>query len=138
MNFDFLPDPLPHLLAAHPWAPRLNDGAHARVQRMAGATAMTPERLREIVAAMRSPEGCACSPSEMSDAFLMLAEHNDNLRQTCEDRGKAMEAAEAFGALAVAEIRRLLASAHPHPKEHPTMTAAWTAARAFLAEHVEP
>lgn len=34
---------------------------------------MTLTRLREIVAAMRSEDGCACSPSEMSDAFLLLA-----------------------------------------------------------------
>jgi hypothetical protein len=36
--------------------------------------AMTPARLAEIVAEMRSPDGCACSPAEMSAAFLMLAE----------------------------------------------------------------
>jgi hypothetical protein len=30
-------------------------------------------------------------------------------------------------------IRALLKSAHPHPVEHPTMTAAWKKAEAFLA-----
>ncbi len=35
---------------------------------------MTLTRLREIVTAMRSPEGCACGIAEMSDAFLLLAD----------------------------------------------------------------
>ena len=33
---------------------------------------------------------------------------------------------------AIEVIRTLLKSAVPHPVEHPTLTAAWTAARAFL------
>jgi hypothetical protein len=33
-----------------------------------------------------------------------------------------------------AEIVNLLASAHPHPVEHPTMTAAWQKASAALAQ----
>lgn len=36
-------------------------------------------------------------------------------------------------ALLVASIEELLASAHPHPVEHPTMTEAWANARAALA-----
>ena len=38
---------------------------------------MTLARLAEIVAAMRSPEGCACSAAEMSTAFLLLASIRD-------------------------------------------------------------
>jgi hypothetical protein len=31
-------------------------------------------------------------------------------------------------------LREVLASAHPHPVEHPTMTAAWAKVRAVLAK----
>lgn len=31
-----------------------------------------------------------------------------------------------------AEVGKMLASAHPHPVEHPTMTEAWISARAVL------
>lgn len=41
------------------------------------------------------------------------------------DREKRMEDALMI-------IRILLASAHPNPKEHPTMTRAWEKAKAFL------
>jgi hypothetical protein len=33
----------------------------------------------------------------------------------------------------VAALQAMLASAHPHPVEHPTMTAAWAQAREVLA-----
>lgn len=35
-----------------------------------------------------------------------------------------------------AMLHRMLASAFPHPVDHPTMTASWTAARALLAKGV--
>jgi hypothetical protein len=46
---------------------------------------------------------------------------------------EAMRHLRAQVAALRAEIVNLLASAHPHPVEHPTMTAAWQRARAALA-----
>lgn len=37
-----------------------------------------------------------------------------------------------------AGLREMLASAHPHPVEHPTMTAAWATARALLTTEPTP
>lgn len=45
---------------------------------------------------------------------------------------KRAETAEARIAELETAVRDLLASAHPHPVEHPTMTAAWARARAAL------
>lgn len=35
----------------------------------------------------------------------------------------------------IAALRTMLASAYPHPVEHPTMTAAWATGRAALARY---
>lgn len=37
----------------------------------------------------------------------------------------------------VESLRTMLASAYPHPTEHPTMTEAWKIANAALAKHSE-
>lgn len=55
-------------------------------------------------------------------------------QKATEEEAEARGKAEGAYMSAVAEIRNLLASAHPHPKEHPTMTAAWKRARAFLGD----
>jgi hypothetical protein len=71
------------------------------------------------------------SEGDCARAFAAWAEHER--AEVTVLRAQVLAEREAYAA-AEREIRNLLASAHPHPNEHPTMTAAWKRARAFLGE----
>lgn len=70
-----------------------------------------------------------------------IAEH-DRYAESCKwhaDRAEKAEAQVAARGLEVGELvealRVMVASAAPHPVDHPAMTEAWRAARAVLAKH---
>lgn len=74
---------------------------------------MNAARLDAIIRAMRSPEGWAGSPSEMSDAFLLLADIRDaeralrvavdtwSLNMTAQNRSACRDAEERLRDLGV-------------------------------------
>jgi maltose-binding protein MalE len=66
-------------------------------------------------------------PESLADLILRIE------REAEERTARERDALTSQVATMRAEIVNMLASAHPHPVEHPTMTAAWQRARAALA-----
>ena len=77
----------------------------------------------------RDPE----SPtSERSDRILSLEADISSARALADVRGREVERVERERDAYRSMLCDLLASAHPHPKEHPTMTREWDRARHLL------
>jgi hypothetical protein len=75
----------------------------------------------------RVEHGVDVLPVELRERFVKLGDERDKLVAEC-----AVQASELGKFRAV--IVDLLASAHPHPGEHPAMFAAWTRAKKLLAK----
>lgn len=116
---------------------------------------MTPAEVRDARerAEAATPGPCrtccsVCSPSSCADCGSCVCyglAGNDELSGTivyvrsdlAAARADVLTLCDAYDAT-LDIIRTLLASAHPHPVEHPTMTAAWAKAREFLGETLTP
>ena len=70
------------------------------------------------------------------DQYDDMRRERDEWRASCAQYHKANESLDKDRSAMMAAIRRLLSSANPHPKEHPTMHEAWQAARLLLSENV--
>ena len=74
----------------------------------------------------------ALDAANLHGHYNLLQEHFEDEAGKWEEVQQQVAALEARNRELMDVVEQLLASAHPHPIEHPTMTKAWAAARAAL------
>lgn len=129
-------------------AQRERDAALRRAEEAEARLALAEAELRDIRSVLgETTEPLAPRIQQMLDSANEGSDYENTLVRILDDVGRMPsddlegDAYDAWSrlrtrlALAEAQIRKLLASAVPHPVEHPTMTAAWREAEAFLAAY---